>query len=407
MPRYAFFASAVALCGLPLYIHLPAFLASEYGITLEALGALLLILRLFDFVQDPLLGWLLSKQAHRLNALALLACLVLGLGIVGLFAIPAPSSPILWIAGCLALAFTGFSLLSILIYTDGVERGASSGHVRVATWREVGALLGITIACVLPFLLPGNGYRGFAIFVAVALILAASGMHDRWQSFQLKMPSVRTLFSETQMRWFLLLAFVNAMPVAVTSTLFVFFVEFRLGSLDLAGIFLVLFFVSAAISTPLWRMAAARFGASNSLMVGMVLAMLSFIWAFTLTTGDLVYFAIVCVASGAAMGADMMLLPALFSRYQTRSKVSSALAFGFWNFCGKASLALAAGLVLPLLAWAGFVVDAPKSDEALDALSLLYAVVPCILKIFALVLLLFVVKEAEHETVADALVADS
>lgn len=407
MPRYAFFASAVALCGLPLYIHLPAFLASEYGVTLEALGVLLLILRLFDFVQDPLLGWLLSKQAHRLNALALLACLVLGLGIVGLFAIPAPSSSILWIAGCLALAFTGFSLLSILIYADGVERGASSGHVRVATWREVGTLLGITIACVLPFLLPGNGYRGFAIFVAFALILAASGMYDRWQSFQLKMPSVRTLFSETQMRWFLLLAFVNAMPVAVTSTLFVFFVEFRLGSLDLAGIFLVLFFVSAAISTPLWRMAATRFGARKSLMVGMVLAMLSFIWAFTLTTGDLAYFAIVCVASGAAMGADMMLLPALFSRYQTRSKVSSALAFGFWNFCGKASLALAAGLVLPLLAWAGFVVDAPKSDDALDALSLLYAVVPCILKIFALVLLLFVVREAEDEAEADALVAGS
>ena len=123
MPRYALFAGAVALCGLPLYIHLPAFLASEYGITLEALGLLLLMLRLFDFVQDPLLGWLLSKQAHRLNALALLACLVLGLGIVGLFAIPAPSSPILWIAGCLTLAFTGFSLLSILIYADGVERG--------------------------------------------------------------------------------------------------------------------------------------------------------------------------------------------------------------------------------------------------------------------------------------------
>ena len=232
-------------------------------------------------------------------------------------------------------------------------------------------------------------------------------MYDRWQSFQLKMPSVRTLFSETQMRWFLLLAFVNAMPVAVTSTLFVFFVEFRLGSLDLAGIFLVLFFVSAAISTPFWRMAAEKFGARKSLMVGMVLAMLSFIWAFTLSTGDLVYFAIVCVASGAAMGADMMLLPALFSRYQTRSKVSSALAFGFWNFCGKASLALAAGLVLPLLAWAGFVVDAPKPDEALDALSLLYAVVPCILKIFALVLLLFVVKEVEDEAEADALVAGS
>ncbi len=94
MPRYALFAGAVALCGLPLYIHLPAFLASEYGITLEALGVLLLMLRLFDFVQDPLLGWLLSKQAHRLNALALFACFVLVLGDLGLFALSATFPPL-------------------------------------------------------------------------------------------------------------------------------------------------------------------------------------------------------------------------------------------------------------------------------------------------------------------------
>lgn len=355
----------------------------------------MLLLRLFDFVQDPLLGWLLSRQAKRLDSLSLSACLLLGLGIAGLFAIPAPFSAIVWVTGCLALAFTGFSLLSILIYADGVERGAVSGHVRVATWREAGNLLGITIACLLPFLLPGNGYRGFAIFVALALTLAAFGMYDRWQPFLLTMPSVRALFAEKQMRRFLYLAFLNAMPIAVTSTLFVFFVEFRLGSPDHAGVFLVLFFVSAAASTPFWRFAATRFGPRKTLIAGMILAILSFIWAFTLITGDLFYFAVVCLASGAALGADMMLLPALFSLYQTRTIISPALAFGFWNFCGKASLALAAGLVLPILAWAGFVVDAPNSEAALNALTCLYALVPCILKSCALAMLLLVVKEDE------------
>ncbi|MCV6574156.1 MAG: MFS transporter [Cohaesibacter sp.] len=398
LPRYALFAGAVALCGLPLYIHLPAFLALDYGINLQALGGLLLALRLLDFVQDPLLGWLLSRQAKRLNALALGACLVLAMGMVGLFAIPAPVAPLLWIAACLALAFTGFSLLSILIYADGVERGAADGHVRVATWRELGTLLGITLACLLPFLLPGNGYRGFAIFVAIALALAALFMHGQWQPVRFAMPSLRPLFRQRQMRFFLLLAFLNALPVAVTSTLFVFFVQFRLQAPDHAGLFLVLFFVCAALSTPLWRLAAKRFGARKTLVAGMGLAMLSFIWAFTLEAGDLAYFALVCIASGAALGADMMLLPALFSRYQSHAKISPALAFGFWNFCGKASLALAAGLVLPMLAWAGFAIDAPKTESALTALSFLYAIVPCGLKAIALALLLFAI---EDETSAD------
>ena len=400
LSRYAFFAAAVALCGLPLYVHLPAFLALEYGIGLEALGGLLLLLRLFDFVQDPLLGWFLSRQAKRLGLITFIASAILAAGIVGLFALPAPIAPIVWIAGCLALAFTGFSLLSILIYADGIERGTRTDHVRVAAWREAGTLLGITVACLMPFMLPMflpiDGYQGFAQFVAVALLLATMGMRGRWLMVRFTLPSIGALFADKQMLRFLALAFVNALPVAVTSTLFVFFVEFRLGSPDLAGLFLVLFFLAAAASTPLWRHLAARFGARRILMLGMVLAIASFVWAYLLGEGDLVPFAIVCLASGAALGADMMLLPALFSRYQAGRDVSPALAFGFWNFCGKASLALAAGLVLPLLATAGFVVDAPKSDEALGALSLLYALVPCGLKILALILLWLVVGDEEE-----------
>lgn len=392
LPGYALFAATLALCGLPLYIHLPAFLASHYGITLQSLGLLLVILRLFDFIQDPLIGWFLSRHGKRVGLIVGLAGLVLGSGMVGLFAIPAPISPVVWITICLALAFTGFSLLSILIYADGVERGTHAGHVRVATWREAGSLIGITTACLLPFVLPGDGYLGFALFVAFALLVAIVTMRGQWLPFEFAMPSLRGLFADRTVRHFLALAFFNAMPVAITSTLFVFFVDYRLVLPGQAGLFLVLFFISAAASTPLWQALATRFGARRILAVGMVLAIASFIWAFTLNAGDQWAFGLVCITSGAALGADMMLLPALFSRYQAHASVNPALAFGFWNFAGKASLALAAGLVLPLLSWAGFEVDAPKTEEALTTLAFLYAIVPCILKLLALSMLFWVVR---------------
>ena len=408
LSRYALFAAALAMCGLPLYIHLPAYLASEYDIALESLGFLLLLLRLFDFIQDPLIGWFLSKQSNRLGWIVGWSSFLLAVGMVGLFAIPAPIVPMLWIAICLAMAFTGFSLLSILVYADGVERGKLFGHVRVATWREAGSLAGITLACLLPFFFAyalsldaserGGGYRGFAFFVAVALFLFFAGMRGQWLPSQMTLPSFRDLFQNAELRLFLILAFLNALPVAVTSTLFIFFVEFRLGLPNLAGLFLVLFFVSAAFSTPVWKAMAQRLGSRRALVFGMVLSMVSFGWAFTLTQGDDVWFAFVCMTSGAALGADMMLLPALFSQYQARNSVNPALAFGFWNFSGKASLALAAGVVLPLLSWSGFVVDAPKSTEALDALAVLYAIVPCILKIGALLMLLFVIRPEESST---------
>ena len=64
--------------------------------------------------------------------------------------------------------------------------------------------------------------------------------------------------------------------------------------------------------------------------------------------------------------------------------------FGFWNFAGKATLAISAGIVLPLLEWSGFEVGAALEPSALAMLGLLYAVVPSILKAIAIVVLLFV-----------------
>ncbi|MEM8802354.1 MAG: MFS transporter, partial [Pseudomonadota bacterium] len=52
---YALFASALAMAGLPIYIHAPKFFVDEYGVSLAALGAVLFGLRLLDVVQDPAL----------------------------------------------------------------------------------------------------------------------------------------------------------------------------------------------------------------------------------------------------------------------------------------------------------------------------------------------------------------
>jgi len=391
--RYAGFAGVVAAAGIPLYIHLPAFLASRYGIALETLGSLLLILRLVDFAQDPALGWLLTRLRRHRDGAVLVASGILGSGMVGLFAVSAPIDPMVWVVACLILTFTGFSMLSILLYSDGVQRGAAIGHVRVATWREAGALIGITAACLLPFTLPGNGYGGFAIIFSAALVLSVWGMRGRWHVAERRAAPFGMLLRDPVVRRFLFLAFLNAAPVAVTSTLFVFFVEARLEMAAQTGLFLVLFFVAAAASMPVWRRLATRIGPRKALATGMSLAIASFIWAFTIQSGDATAFALICVASGVALGADMLLLPAMFSTYQARSGGDQALAFGFWNFVGKATLAISAGIVLPALAWFGFKATGPQDPMALDALVILYALVPCGLKAGALLVLLFAFRE--------------
>ena len=108
----------------------------------------------------------------------------------------------------------------------------------------------------------------------------------------------------------------------------------------------------------------------------------------TLGPGDWAAFAVICVLSGATLGADLTLLPAVFASRMARISPSAAEGFGLWSFVSKFTLAFAAVTLLPLLENAGFdSAAASNTPEALALLTLLYAAVPCGLKLVAILLL--------------------
>jgi GPH family glycoside/pentoside/hexuronide:cation symporter len=108
---------------------------------------------------------------------------------------------------------------------------------------------------------------------------------------------------------------------------------------------------------------------------------------FSLGAGDVFLFAIVCAVSGFTLGADMTLLPAAFARRIDQMGIGGGQAFGAWSFCAKFTLALVAAFVLPLLDWVEFSTSEPNTDAAIWALTLLYAGLPCILKLGAMLVL--------------------
>lgn len=65
----------------------------------------------------------------------------------------------------------------------------------------------------------------------------------------------------------------------------------------------------------------------------------------------------------------------------------AAAGFSLWAFVSKLALALSAATVLPLLQMRGFQPGAVNSAQALTALSLTYAAVPCGLKAAALLVM--------------------
>jgi Na+/melibiose symporter-like transporter len=217
----------------------------------------------------------------------------------------------------------------------------------------------------------------------------------------------------------------NGIAAAIPSATVLFFVADVLQAAELAGLFLVLYFVAAAASLPLWVRLSQRIGKLRAWLASMVLAVAVFAWAGLLGNGDLVAYGLICVLSGLALGADLSLPPSLVADLLARSRedrdaaggtegnsewdsernsrglaegltgvgvkgrpapLEAGACFGWWNFVTKANLALAAGLALPLLAVLGYAPGA-RDAAAVAALAGVYGFAPVVLKLAAITLL--------------------
>ena len=390
---YAVFAAMLAAAGLPIYIHAPKVYVDEFGVGLTALAGVLFALRLFDVVQDPALGWLAQRLRARRGAAVMAGVAVLAGSMFGLFAITPPIAPIWLFALMMTGLFSAFSFLTICMYAQGVAAAPQlgpQGYLRLAAWRETGALLGVCVAAVAPTVLDatGNAYGNFALGFGLLCLLALWLMRSDWAGTVLPGDSgFRAVLSDPVARRLLVVALMNAAPVAVSSTLFLFYVESVLEAPGWEGPLLLLFFLAAALSAPIWTRAAARFGARAMLLSAMALAIAAFSVVLLLGPGDTVAFALICLASGAALGADLELLPALFARRMEQIAPQAAAGFGLWAFVSKLTLAFAAVVLLPALDAAGFQSGGQSPEGALDLLTYLYALVPCVLKLGAMAVL--------------------
>jgi GPH family glycoside/pentoside/hexuronide:cation symporter len=399
------FAALLSAAGLPIYIHAPKFFVDSYGVSLAGLGSVLFVLRLLDVIQDPLLGWLSERLRHRRGLAVAMSGGTMAAAMIGLFAVIPPVAPLIWFGAMLALVFSGFSFLTICFYAQGVAKAQimpGKGHLLLARWRETGALLGVCAASVTPVMLgvwmPAP-FAGFAFGFAVLALAAILAMRGEWRDAGVP-PSTGfgTILRDPLARKLLLIAFVNAAPVAVSSTLFLFYVDIALEASGWEGALLLLFFLSAAAAAPFWGMMAERFGGKRILLVAMSLGIVAFGGALFLGPGEVVLFAVVCLASGAVLGADLTLLPAMFANRMAQIAPSAAEGFGLWSFVSKFTLALAAVALLPLLESAGLQTgDQDSPAEAIRLLVIFYAGVPCVLKVLSIALLSTVTEIEETQ----------
>ena len=387
----------LAFVALPLYVVLPNHYASEFGVPLALLGAVLLGARLLDAVADPLIGrWadaLLARSAQRAWGMAALAAVVLVVGFRGLFFPPVQGTQALlwWCAALLAVTYLSYSVVTVVHQAWGARLGGDEPQrARIVAWREGLALAGVLVASVLPSV-AGLGVTTMVFGAALLLgvVLLSRAPQPPPSAPGAAAVSMRLPFSTPAFRKLLGVYLVNGIASAIPATLVLFFIRDRLQATAYEPLFLASYFAAGALSIPLWVRLVGRFGLARTWLVGMALAVVVFIWAATLGAGDVAAYTVVCVLSGVALGADLTLPGALLAGVIQRAGhggQAEGAYFGWWNFATKLNLALAAGVALPALQAFGYA-PGSRGPQALEALTIAYCVLPCLLKLAAAALL--------------------
>ncbi len=408
--RYASVGLVTAAASLPLYMLVPHLYANEFGASLTAIGLLLMAIRLLDAWTDPWFGRRIDQTSSRRFERWMQPALILLT--LGFWALVFPPSLVrddqlllVYLAVTTLLVSLSNGVVTVAHQAWPVQWvGLHPDQLRLVSAREFLSLVGVIAAAGLAAADARLGLLVLLSLSALGATLAIKGLPGQ-QASETGDPHKAAFETgpsggvETEgrtesgasgasgVRGLLVMLTINALANAIPATLFLFFVtDYLQADRSTASALLVAYFLAALGSIPLWQGPLKRLGPDKTLMLSMAIGFASFIWVLLLPTDGLIWFGLICLLTGAALGAELI-CPGLLLAQRLRQdstnphRLGSGLAFGQWQLLAKCSLALAAGLCLPALAQLGYT---PGDSQTSESLLWVYAGLPCLLKALAI-----------------------
>ena len=391
---YALPALPLALPVLPAAVLLPAHYAGTLGLGLGAVALALTAARALDVVTDPLVGALSDRSGVRKPWIAAGAVLA-GVALVRLFDPPTGAGA--WhLFGWSVLLYLGWTLVQVPYQAWGADMDPGyHQRARIAGWREGVGVLGLLAAGALSTLgLPAVAWAAVILGgPAVALALWRVPEASTVPATPVTRHALRAIAGNGPFRRLLAAWVLNGVAAGVPAVLFPFFIGHGLAAADRVGVFLLLYFLAAVAAVPGWLRLARRGDEPRAWCIAMAAACAAFAPVPLLGPGDGGWFALVCVVTGAALGADLALPPAMqadvidYGALRAGGARRTGLYMALWTMGTKGALALSVATALPLAAAFGFDPRAAvQPPGALAALALLYAGLPTAAKLGAVAL---------------------
>jgi GPH family glycoside/pentoside/hexuronide:cation symporter len=407
---YALPAVPIAALGQPFYMFAPTFYAKEVGIGAGMIGLILLIVRVLDAASDLAAGRLSDQTGGRFGRRRPWVLLASPLAAWSAYMIMTPPD------GAGAAYFALWTLLVSIFWAAitlplnawGAELSPDyRERIVVTAWREIATVLGVIGAVGLVAIVSNGGplreaLAMLGLFAAITtplacgicVLLVPDPLLTTQPVSSLK-EGLKDCAANEPFRRLVVAYVINGIANGLPATLFLYFVSERLGRPDLQGALLGTYFLAGLISAPFWAWLGGRYGKDRVWRWAMVWACLIFALALGVTgPKDWILFLIVCVGSGLALGADIVLPAAMqadvvdLDELKTGQAPRTGLYFALWSVATKLALAVAAGAAFGILGLVGFNTQGGSQTElALNSLVALYCAIPIGLKLISIILM--------------------
>lgn len=438
LTAYAALQLPLAMAALPVVLNVAHYYGEVLKLSLALIGPILIVSRIIDAIQDPILGFISDRLTHRKNGRLMLVAAMLPLMTLGFFmlfdppamfhpvgdgAAPNPTLLSVWLFVSLLLVHLGYAGVSISYHALGAELSDDyNERTRVTVSREVFGLTGMMLAVVLPTFLTARfgeaaGYQWLGImYLPVAILAALPTLLYSPPSVHgpvVRPPGSTVLgiflapLKNPLYRRLLAVFVVNGAALGIAVSVMLFYVEHVLGGGKLqAGLILMAYFVSGAASVPLWMFLSRRLSKATAWFVGIVLTAGAMTAAAFVSQGDIGWFIAISAITGLGLGADYGLPPAILAdvinaKEGRESRGATGAYFGLWALSTKLATAIGAAASLPILDYLGF--NPGNGEYNISALVIVYIALPVIVKLIAALMLWFIRIEAERPEVRKVL----
>jgi GPH family glycoside/pentoside/hexuronide:cation symporter len=431
---YALPAFALSVVGIPIYVYLPKFYTDVVGINVAVMGYILLSVRIFDAITDPAIGFISDRTTTpfgRRRPYIAVGSLFVSVAMYLLFNPPqaSPFYAALWFGVSIFALFFFWTVVIVPYESLGPEITFNyKERISLFSVRDGFLIAGTLAAASSPalvewlFNLPDTAQGERAKFFWIAVIYAPLVIGFSWWcviSLKELTPRVvdrpvgfvKGLKQMGRNRPFviLLIAYtISAIGNNLPATLILFYVEYVLQS-NLADFFLLIYFVAGIVFLPGWVLISKKIGKKRAWLTSMAINTGAFFGVFFLGPGDSVIYGILVFLSGVGFGATLAIPSAIqadvidYDEWLTGERREGQY-IGFWSISKKLAAAVGVGAGLSILGAAGYVPNVEQSEQVKFALRTLYALVPCICNLIAIVIALaYPISSKVHENIRKAI----